>query len=523
METTKVENYFEISKFNRLLLDVDGMIISPPSLPPLSMQAIFEQFRRVANMYFLIMGIIMGIGWYTNLYESAISPWTTLGPLAFVISISLLQEGTADIGRARSDSTTNHHPCVVLRRASDLDEEDGERETSLLNGNDVGVNLKRAYFLGSSVATTGHSDCNIAFESVKRMDIRQGNIVLLRNRDMIPADMILVASSADNGSSYIETSSIDGETNLKLRTSPHLPKEVHEQLDNQSDRVLQEDNADKKVRRETLEQATKRIARVSVLGFPNGVSALDNPANAELPASEHESTEFDAPSSGLNLMGKGKTMAKKTRDSVKNLKNFGPSSRNFSTGGADTEIKYVTALKTEPPNASVNTFTGLMLLPPIQLGGPSVEIPLDADNMLLRGAVLRNTEWAIGVVVFTGKDTKLVQNSFETPSKFSKLDQIINRTVLYILVLVGLIIAYLATWSVITSAEQFDNLWYVSRCGVAYNVVVRIVTNLSFALGTLVSTITKQSHGHIYLIWSLLNGPTNLRTGFKFTYSSLLC
>ena len=42
-------------------------------------QAVGEQFRRFANMYFLIVGIIMATGYYSELYESAISPWTTFG------------------------------------------------------------------------------------------------------------------------------------------------------------------------------------------------------------------------------------------------------------------------------------------------------------------------------------------------------------------------------------------------------------------------------------------------------------
>jgi phospholipid-transporting ATPase len=44
-----------------------------------SQQAILEQFRRFANVYFLVMGAIMFVGTYTPLYDSAISPWTTLG------------------------------------------------------------------------------------------------------------------------------------------------------------------------------------------------------------------------------------------------------------------------------------------------------------------------------------------------------------------------------------------------------------------------------------------------------------
>ncbi len=61
----------------------------------------------------------MAIGYYSNYFDSAISPWTTLGPLALVISISLLQEGMADLARHRSDIRTNSTPCIVLERADD--------------------------------------------------------------------------------------------------------------------------------------------------------------------------------------------------------------------------------------------------------------------------------------------------------------------------------------------------------------------------------------------------------------------
>jgi hypothetical protein len=47
---------------------------------------------------------------------------------------------------------------------------------------------------------------------------------------MAPADVLLLASSNDQGSAYIQMSSIEGETNLKLHISPRLPKHVMEQL-----------------------------------------------------------------------------------------------------------------------------------------------------------------------------------------------------------------------------------------------------------------------------------------------------
>jgi len=59
-------------------------------------------------------------------------------------------------------------------------------------------------------------------------------------------------------------------------------------------------------------------------------------------------------------------------------------------------------------------------------------IPLSEKNLLLRGSVLRATEWCVCVVVYTGRETKLSQNSKQTPSKLSSVDRVVNRTLLVI-------------------------------------------------------------------------------------------
>jgi len=88
---------------------------------------------------------------------------------------------------------------------------------------------------------------------------------------------------------------------------------------------------------------------------------------------------------------------------------------------------YVAVVTCELPNASVHTFNGKLTLPPT-VGDERhtpMEVSLSAENFLLRGAFLRNTEWAIGVACFTGPDTKLVKNSSAAPSRMSQLDQLV--------------------------------------------------------------------------------------------------
>ena len=55
--------------------------------------------------------------------------------------------------------------------------------------------------------------------------------------------------------------------------------------------------------------------------------------------------------------------------------------------------------------------------------------PVDLSMTLLRGTVLRNTKWVIGVVLFTGLDSKIVLNSGGTPSKRSKVERQMNPQV----------------------------------------------------------------------------------------------
>lgn len=71
-------------------------------------------------------------------------------------------------------------------------------------------------------------------------------------------------------------------------------------------------------------------------------------------------------------------------------------------------------LRSEQPNNSLYTFEGTLVLETGTGGfsGPSERlVPLSPDQLLLRGAQIRNTPWVYGVVVFTGHETKLMRNA----------------------------------------------------------------------------------------------------------------
>jgi phospholipid-translocating ATPase len=63
--------------------------------------------------------------------------------------------------------------------------------------------------------------------------------------------------------------------------------------------------------------------------------------------------------------------------------------------------------------------------------GEEMAEPISINNLLLRGCNLRNTDWVLGVVIFTGFDTKIMMNAGITPSKRSRIARELNWNVIY--------------------------------------------------------------------------------------------
>lgn len=52
--------------------------------------------------------------------------------------------------------------------------------------------------------------------------------------------------------------------------------------------------------------------------------------------------------------------------------------------------------------------------------------------MLLKGANLKNTEWVIGICVYTGGETKIMLNSQKGRQKMSHLEAKLNTLVIFV-------------------------------------------------------------------------------------------
>jgi phospholipid-translocating ATPase len=67
-------------------------------------------------------------------------------------------------------------------------------------------------------------------------------------------------------------------------------------------------------------------------------------------------------------------------------------------------MNFLAECVSENPTAELYSYTGKMTV-------RESNIALTANQLLLKGSKLKNTEWAVGFVIFTGDDTKLMMNS----------------------------------------------------------------------------------------------------------------
>ncbi|XP_067374937.1 probable phospholipid-transporting ATPase IA isoform X4 [Channa argus] len=262
---------------------------------------LYSQFRRAANAFFLFIALLQQI--------PDVSPtgrWTTLVPLLFILVVAAVKEIIEDLKRHKADNVVNKKECQVLR--------------------------------------------NGAWEIVHWEKVEVGDIVKVNGSDFVPADAVLLSSSEPQGMCYIETSNLDGETNLKIRQGLQVTADIRD-----------------------IDSLTRLSGR----------------------------------------------------------------------------------MECESPNRHLYEFVGN-----IRLDGHST-VPLSPDQILLRGAQLRNTQWVHGVVVYTGHDTKLMQNSTRPPLKLSNVERITN---FQILVLFGCLLAISLVCSIgqtIWKYQYGNEAWYM--------------------------------------------------------------
>jgi len=135
------------------------------------------QFRRAVNVYFLFQVVLLMIGNFApSLFEVSYTPWGTLLVLIFVICVTLITEGYDDYYRHEADRVENSREVIII---------------------DPDTGRKKRTTWGA---------------------LLPGDLIVLKNRELVPADVVVLQTDRPTGKLYIETSGIDGETNLKIKS-----------------------------------------------------------------------------------------------------------------------------------------------------------------------------------------------------------------------------------------------------------------------------------------------------------------
>nr|XP_033488844.1 phospholipid-transporting ATPase 11C [Epinephelus lanceolatus] len=93
---------------------------------------LFEQFRRIANFYFLIIFLVQVI------VDTPTSPVTSGLPLFFVITVTAIKQGYEDWLRHKADNEVNKYPVTVLEQDQRIRK---ESEKIKVAATSVGINI----------------------------------------------------------------------------------------------------------------------------------------------------------------------------------------------------------------------------------------------------------------------------------------------------------------------------------------------------------------------------------------------
>ncbi|KAK7023178.1 P-type phospholipid transporter [Favolaschia claudopus] len=362
---------------------------------------LYEQFRRIANLFFLTLVVIQ----LFPIFGAASGKIAVL-PLAFILTVTAIRDGVEDYRRGQLDEEVNTSPTTRLStRNLNIPRDPRSFIEKILGINRPGKVTKGVQRLRAKEASAGLGGASQSTLNVDESDARSmtssahsyppaavldpnirpgaaqwertlwkkvevGDLVLLRDNEQVPADIIVLSTSDPDGNCYLETKNLDGETNLKLRKALKATRGM-----SSSEEELQR-------ARFVLDSEPPSQNLYLYHGVLKYRDYSVNSAFSTVHARANNNANFEADFHGVPGMG--------------------------GSGALEDRAE-----------------------------------PVSINEMLLRGCALRNTAWVVGLVVFTGADTKIMMNGGDTPSKQSKIERetnfnvVINFVVLSVMCIVA--------------------------------------------------------------------------------------
>ena len=356
---------------------------------------------------FVCVSVLVAIVSLTPL--SPKTPIVSVAPLVLVLTVSAIKEAVEDWQRYKMDRRINSYFVDTWRS-------DGRRAPSSAASHGAASSPGKAppKQLGPVALGSG-------FEPVLWSDLMVGDLVFIREGGAFPADILLLQSSTDQGIAHIETANLDGETNLKTK------------------------------------QANPECWRIPVGDGSN--------ANHKA-GSTRSSGSTKSPGSDDNGLPSSRSTSKGAKDEIHGLKwplklpplvleSAAPSKKldgsawkanmTFLRPPADIDDAAASASSSSSSAAAKRG---------------DIKMALGMSQLLLRGCVLRNTKWVIGLVIFTGVETKLMLNNRKAALKRSHVDRIVDQS-LYILFGIEFVLCTLGASLNYAWMDANRHLWFL--------------------------------------------------------------
>lgn len=347
-------------------------------------QVLLEQFMNVGNIYFLILAILQLIPQISN---SGSTPVNFI-PLTIVVLVNGIKDVVEDFKRKRADFNENN------------------TKSEIFSSNIVKKRLKKT---------------EVGFYKEIWENIKPGDIVRINKDESFPCDLLLLYSSNPKGVAYVETKSLDGETNLKLKESV---KNVYTKLG-------------------------KFYSKEDESSSHNFFNSLNFQINCDSPNDKmyifNGSINIDK-SHDNDELKHSKTCNYQNKKSIDEIdleedQSFKREKRMDS--------EYVSHSKLSKNIDKKNLYK--------YSENEKETIGIIYDNLLLRGSVLKQTDFVYALVTYAGHSTKIMKNSLSARNKRSKLTKLMNDYLTNVLV----IQAMLCIFSVIVNLNEFYPFTYL--------------------------------------------------------------